>query len=123
MTITWMSNIKDVLLYFLINDLSLSVLLGGCHFKKEYILERETIKEESYDCFPTTPVLRCLDECQATKTKLTRFPMTCVKTGSDESDKIFKQMEKRTLDLTGSDVFYEQNISEELECDCSSCGR
>lgn len=97
------------------------VLLGGCHFKKEHVLERKTIEEQDYDCYPTTPVLRCLDKCQATKTRMTLFPMTCVKRGSDESDKIFKKIEKRTLDLTGSEVFYEQNLSEDIECDCNSC--
>lgn len=52
---------------------------------------------------------------------MTLFPMTCVKRGSDESDKIFKKIEKRTLDLTGSEVFYEQDLSEDIECDCNSC--
>lgn len=52
---------------------------------------------------------------------MTLFPMTCVKRGSDESDKIFKKIEKRTLDLTRSEVFYEQNLSEDIECDCNSC--
>ena len=98
------------------------VLLGGCHFKKQHVLERKTIEEQSYECYPTTPVLRCLDECQATKTKMTLFPMTCVRTGSDESTRIFKRITKRTLDLTGSEVFYKQNLSEDMECDCRSCG-
>ena len=98
------------------------VPLGGCHFKKQYVKEVKTIEEQSYDCYSTTPVLRCLDECQATKTKMTRFPMTCVKTGSKDSEKIFWDMEKRTLDLTGSDVYYNQNLSEDTECDCSVCG-
>lgn len=98
------------------------VLLGGCHFKKEYPLEHKTIKEQNYECYPTTPVLRCLDECQATKTKMSLLPMTCVKTGSDESDRILKDKNRRTLDLTGSDVFYQQNLSEDIECDCSFCG-
>ncbi|KAL9951821.1 hypothetical protein ACROYT_G044556 [Oculina patagonica] len=96
---------------------------AGCHFKKQYVEIRKTINAESYDCYPTTPVLRCLDECQATKTKTTHFPMTCVKTGSKESTKIFKDMEKRTLDLTGSEVHFTQNLSEDVECDCSVCGQ
>lgn len=98
-------------------------LAAGCHFKKQYVEIRKTIEDESYDCYPTTPVLRCLDECQATKTKTSLFPMTCVKTGSKESTKIFKEMEKRTLDLTGSEVYYTQNLSEDVECDCSVCGQ
>lgn len=98
-------------------------LTGGCHFKKQHVLESKTIEEQNYNCYPTTPVLRCLDECKATKTKMTLFPMTCVKTGSGESAKIFKNIEKRTLDLTGSEVFYKQNLREDIECDCSVCGR
>ena len=96
---------------------------AGCHFKKEYVEIRKTIEEESHDCYPTTPVLRCLDECRATKTRTTLFPMTCVKTGSKESNRIFKDMEKRTLDLTGSDVYFRENLSEDTECDCSVCGQ
>ena len=84
---------------------------------------RKTFERETYDCYPTTPVLRCQDECQATKTKTTLFPMTCVKPLSKESTKIFKDMEKRTLDLTGSEVFYMQNLSEDVECDCSVCAQ
>ena len=97
------------------------VLLGGCHFKKHHVLKRKIIEEQDHDCYPTTPVLRCLDECEATKTKMTLFPMTCVKTGSEESKKISKKIKKRTLDLTGGEVFYEQDLSEDIECDCSSC--
>ena len=100
----------------------LSVLVG-CHFKKEFVLIRQEIERENYDCYPTTPVLRCLDECQATETKTTRFPMTCVKTGSVESMQILKEIEKRTLDLTESEVIYTENLTEHVECDCSICGQ
>ena len=100
----------------------LSVLVG-CHFKKQFVLIRQEIEGVNYDCYPTTPVLRCLDECRATKTKTTHFPMTCVKTGSVESMKILKDIEKRTLDLTGSEVIYTENLTEHVECDCSICGQ
>ena len=96
---------------------------AGCHFKKQYVEIRKLIEDESYDCYPITPVLRCLDECKATKTKTTLFPMTCVKTESKELAKILKDREKRTLDLTGSEVYYKENLSEHVECDCSVCGQ
>lgn len=47
--------------------------------------------------------------------------MMCVKRGSDELDKIFKKIEKCMLDLIGSEVFYEQNFNEDIECDCNFC--
>ncbi|KAJ7321412.1 hypothetical protein OS493_034985 [Desmophyllum pertusum] len=96
---------------------------AGCHFKKEYVMIPKTIEEQDHYCYPTTPVLRCLDECQPIKTQTTPFPMTCVKTGSVESIKISKAMKKRTLDLTGSDVYFTHSLDEHTECDCSVCGQ
>ena len=49
--------------------------------------------------------------------------MTCVETGSSQSLKIFKGIEKRTLDLTGNDVYFTENLIEHTDCDCSVCGQ
>ena len=49
--------------------------------------------------------------------------MTCVETGSSQSLKIFKGIEKRTLDLTGSNVYFTENLIEHTDCDCSVCGQ
>ncbi|CAH3178702.1 unnamed protein product, partial [Porites lobata] len=95
---------------------------AGCHLKKEFVQIRKDINSTSHDCYPISPVLRCHEECEATKSKLTPFPMTCVETGSSQSLKIFKGIEKRTLDLTGSDVYFTENLIEHTDCDCSVCG-
>ena len=94
---------------------------AGCNLKKEYLKVDRTINGESHDCYPTSPVLRCHNGCQATKTRMTSFPMTCVETGTKESQKISANLGKPSFDLTGSVVYFRENLEEETECNCSSC--
>lgn len=96
--------------------------LVGCHFKKEYVKIDKDIEGNRYQCYPTTPVLRCLDQCQDTESKFTRFPMTCVKVGSKEAQKITRDIEKRTIDLAASEVYFYKDLPEHMGCDCK-CGQ
>lgn len=94
---------------------------GGCDLKKEYSKITRTINGKTYYCYPTTPVLRCHTGCQATKTKMTSFPMTCVVAETKQSDKILDSLGKPSLDLTGSIVYFREVVEEEIECDCNRC--
>lgn len=96
---------------------------GGCQLKKEYLKIPRTIDGEKFDCFTTTPVLRCFEDCQATESRTTGFQLTCRKTDSKEVFKISDEIAKRTVDLTGSDVHLKENLVEHFACDCSACSQ
>ena len=100
-----------------------SSILGGCQLKKEYLKIPRTIDGEKFDCFTTTPVLRCFEDCQATESRTTGFQLTCRKTDSKEVFKISDEIAKRTVDLTGSDVHLKENLVEHFACDCSACSQ
>ncbi|CAH3156874.1 unnamed protein product [Pocillopora meandrina] len=112
---------SDNLMYGRMWMVTMDTCKAGCNLKKEYLKVDRTINGESHDCYPTSPVLRCHNGCQATKTRMTSFPMTCVETGTKESQKISANLGKPSFDLTGSVVYFRENLEEETECNCSSC--
>ncbi|XP_074612059.1 vitellogenin-2-like isoform X3 [Acropora palmata] len=105
---------------WMVSELEQNSSRVGCHLKKEHIEITETIGKETFQCFTTTPVLRCLKNCQVTESQTIAYPMTCVRSSNKESlKKIYKEIMRRTLDLTGSQVYFSYDVTEHLACDCS----